>query len=931
MAERPALRRAILAAAFLSGAAGLVYETAWLRMLGPAVGSTTLGVCLLLSVFMGGLALGAWALGSRADASPAPLRLYAVLELLLAVCGLSAPGLFRGAESPWAALLLLGPTALMGGTLPVLMRGFSAAGRAGRDGAELYFSNTAGAAFGVLAGGLLLVPALGVSAASAAAAAANGLAALLAWRASRGWSCEPAAPVGPDEAPAAAWPVWVAFALMGTFGLAFETVWMRLLALVTGSTAQAFTLALAVFLVASAAGSRLAAPWVDRLRWRLGALGLLQVLLAGAALATAALFNALPGLYLKGVAVFGAGAHGILDAAAAGAVFLAPSLLMGMSFPFFARLASRPGKAGGGFGLAYGANAAGAAAGSWVAAFVLVPKLGLSGAAAFFPLAYGLLGAALIAREADLRFRIVAPWAFVAALAAWAFTPVLPPEIIHSGVFLHTPALVRAGQDRGLLDSHLFRRRLLRAEDGVHASVAVWQEPSGILSLVINGKPDASDGADMPTQLLAGHLPMLTLRAAGRVPRRVFILGMGSGVTAGAVLRHPVASAEVVEIEPAVVRAAPLFARANGGVLSDPRLHVASGDGRRALQDAAGGYDAIVSEPSNPWIAGMSHIFSAEFFASARDKLAPGGVFCQWLPLYGMTPEALASGLATLRGAFPYVAAWRWDTDLLLVASAEPLTMDWDRLEGLLQEGPVASDLAARGLAHVPDLLALRVGGSGGLDRLARGARRHTDDRPVLEYLSPRAVHDPALGARNAALLEGAWEDSGRWLTVPLPARKWLVRALLAAGRPEAAEREWGALPANDPWRTGLARDLGELYLKEGKAAAALAVFRAAAGDRKDPGSSLDLARARLAAGDREGAVRDLERFATAAGRTERFSAAMARAREEGGLAHAYLALALGYARQGDGRGATEAFARVLELEPGALGSGSRRGGDALR
>lgn len=931
MAKRPGLRRAVLAAAFLSGAAGLVYETAWLRMLGLAVGSTTLGVCLLLSVFMGGLALGAWAFGSRADASPAPLRFYAALELLLAACGVAAPLLFHSAQSPWAAMLLLGPTALMGGTLPILIRAIGGAGQAGRDGAELYFSNTAGAACGVLAGGLLLVPALGVSGASSAAAAANGLAAALAWQASRGWSPAQATPVGPEEPPAATWAVWAAFALMGMFGLAFETVWMRLLSLVTGSTAQAFTLALAVFLVASAVGSRLVAPWVDRLRWRLGALGLLQVLLAGSALATTAVFNALPGLYLRGVALFGASAHGILDAVAAGAVFLVPSILMGMSFPFFTRLASRPGNSGGGFGLAYGANAAGAAAGSWVAAFVLVPRLGLSGAAAFFPLAYGLLGAALIAREADRRFKVVTPWALVAALSAWAFTPVLPPEIIHSGVFLHTPALVRAGQDRSLLHGHLFRRRLLSAEDGVHASVAVWQEPSGLLSLVINGKPDASDGADMPTQLLAGHLPMLTLRAAGRVPRRVFILGMGSGVTAGAVLRHPVASAEVVEIEPAVVRAAPLFARANGGVLSDPRLHVTSGDGRRALRDAAGGYDAIVSEPSNPWIAGMSHIFSAEFFASARGKLAPGGVFCQWLPLYGMTPEALASGLATLRGAFPYVAAWRWDTDLLLVASAEPLTMDWNRLEGLLQEGPVAGDLAARGLAHVPDLLALRVGGSGGLDRLARGARRHTDDRPVLEYVSPRALHDPALGARNAALLEGAWEDSGRWLTVPPPARKWLVRALLAAGRPEAAEREWGALPANDPWRTGLARDLGELYLKEGKAAAALAVLGAAAEGRKDLSSPLDLARARLATGDRDGAVRDLERFAAAAGRTERLSAALARARQPGGLAHAYLALALGYARQGDSRVAAEAFARVLELEPGALGRGNRGRRDALR
>lgn len=937
MAEAP-LRRAVLAAAALSGAAGLVYETAWLRMLGPAVGSTALGVCLLLSVFMGGLALGSWRLGALADRHPAPLRLYAGLEVSLAACGLALPWLFRSAATPWAALLLAVPTALMGGTLPALMRALSGARSAGRDGAELYFANTAGAAAGVLAGGLLLVPALGVSRACAAAAAANAAAAVLGWWASLSWAA-PAEGAGapapssaePTEGPAG-WPVWACFAVLGAAGLAFETVWTRLLALVTGSTAQAFTLALAVFLIGTAAGSRLAARRVDGLSRRRGALGLLLVLLAGAALASTASFHALPWLYLRVISLFGDGARGPADAAAAGVVFLLPAVLMGMSFPFFTRLADRPGERGGRFGLAYAANAAGAVTGSWLAAFVLVPHWGLSGAAAAFPPLYGLLGAALMALEEDRRFRPLTPWAVMAALGAWALCPALPPELIHSGVFLYDAGLAHAARDPQRLVRQQSGRSLLYAEDGVHASVSVWRQPSGQLSLVINGKPDASTGAvDMPTQSLLGHLPLLSLRAAGRVPRRVLVVGLGSGVTAAAVLRHPVESVDVVEIEPAVARAAAYFAAANRGALADPRLRLAAGDGRGFLRAAAGGYDAIISEPSNPWIAGMSHLFTTEFFAAARDRLAPGGVLCQWLPLYAMTPEALASALETLRGAFPHVSAWRWKADLLLIASSEPARLDWDRLEGLLQDSGVAADLAPHGLAHAPDLLALRVGGREGLGVLARGAPRHTDDRPVLEYLRPRSLHDELTASVNVAGLEPAWEDSARWLAAPPDRNRWLARALLAAGRPEAAERELAGLPAADPWRAGLLRDLGELYMKEGKPAGALAVFSAAAERHGGPGASLDLARARLALGDRPGAVRDLEAFAAAAGRTERFAAALAKAGRPGGFASAYLALGLAYARRGQGGPAAEAFGRVLALEPGALGSRSQRRRDAPR
>lgn len=954
MADNSALRRRLLASAFLSGAAGLIYQTVWLRMLGLAVGSTAMGVCLVLSVFMGGLALGGWLLGARTDAHAAPLRFYAGIEFCLAVCGIVVPWLFRGADTPWAAVMLLAPAALMGGTLPVLLRAMHSGAEPGRDTADLYFANTLGAALGVLVGGFLLLPELGVSLSSAAAAGLNIAAALVALSAARGMAlARPVPPARPAEAggeevrptslveerpaavPAGGRPVpallWAVFALTGAAGLAFEALWTRLLALIVGSTAQAFSVVLAVFLLGTALGSRLAAKWVDRLEARSGIFGLIQLGVAAAALAALAAYPSLPGLFLRAVGFLGDGpvARPLVQALLAAAVLLIPTFFMGLGFPWFTRLVDSAKARGGRFGLAYAVNTAGAATGAWAATFVLVPHLGLSSAAGALVLAYGLLGVAALALEEDARLRRAAPWALVTVLGLWSARPALPPELIHNGVFHYNAKFLRAVRDPEALRRHLFRRTLLWNEDGVHASVSVWKEPSGLRSLVINGKPEASDGADMPTQLLAGHLPAIYARAAGRRPRRALLVGMGSGVTAAALLRHPLESLDVVEIEPAVVRAAAHFAAVNRGVLNDPRLRVMVDDGRHVLRDSSGGYDAIVSEPSNPWIAGMSHLFTTEFYSLTRRRLAPGGVFCQWLQLYGMTPEAVAAGLETVRRSFPHVSAWRWKTDLLIVASEAPLTLDWDGVEALLSEPGVSEDLAPFGLRHVPELLALNVGAD---SMLARGGGVHTDDKPVLDYSAPLALHDLGVGAVNAAGLEAAWTPSAAWLAAPPERRRWLVRSLLAAGRAGPAEVELAGLPAAEPWRYALQRDLGELYLKEGKPAKSRQVFTAALKVRPaDPRARLDLARARLAEGDRQGAVRELEAFSSAAGRTERFDAALAKARRPGGVAQAYLAMGLGYARSGEGRIAAQAFGYVLEAEPAALGEMTRRGHEALR
>ena len=254
----------------------------------------------------------------------------------------------------------------------------------------------------------------------------------------------------------------------------------------------------------------------------------------------------------------------------------------------------------------------------------------------------------------------------------------------------------------------------------------------------------------MPTQLMAAHLPLLVHPA----PRHVFVLGLGSGVTAAAVLAYPVDSVDGMELEPAVIEASRFFAAAQGRSLADPRFRLVVGDGRSFLRATAARYDVIISEPSNPWIQGMAALFSVEFFTQARERLRPGGVMLQWLQTYNLAPEDLRMVVATFRSVFPAASVWQsFAGDLLLIGRMEASPLDlrnvrarWEALSGL------RADFERMSMGNWAGMLGSFVLGEADTARLADGARLNTDDRLPLEWNAPRSIYLDTTPA-NVALL----------------------------------------------------------------------------------------------------------------------------------------------------------------------------------
>jgi hypothetical protein len=257
--------------------------------------------------------------------------------------------------------------------------------------------------------------------------------------------------------------------------------------------------------------------------------------------------------------------------------------------------------------------------------------------------------------------------------------------------------------------------------------------------LRINGKIDAGTVVDMPTQIMAAHLPLL----AHPAPRTVFILGLGSGMTAGAAARHPVERVDVLEIEPAVIEASRFFRDFHGDVFRDPRVHATIGDGRNFLQASPTAYDVIISEPSNPWMSGLAALFSREFFLLARERLRPGGVMLQWVQSYNLAPEHLKMVVATFREAFPATSIWEpTPGDFLLLGRVDRVPLDALRLRERWETEPrVRADLERLGMGGWAGLLGLFVLGEEDAARLAAGAGVNSDDRLPLEFGAPRALY----------------------------------------------------------------------------------------------------------------------------------------------------------------------------------------------
>jgi len=757
---------------FLSGMGSLALEVVWTRELRLIFGSTTLAASTILVAYMLGLGLGGLAGGRIAGRIRDGVRAYGWIEIAIGLYALAVPWLLSLLPelnrsllyglSFWPAalvrfvvalLLLLVPTVLMGATLPILVaalvrRDPRVAGSAGL----LYGLNTLGAVAGVFGATFVLFAWLGLARTNwfgALLDVAVGVIALVvvAPRVAR-WPERPAAaalsstPVAADTAlPLTA--LLGIYATVGFTALLYEVAWTRALAVVLGSSIYAFSSMLGAFLTGIALGSLAFRRLVDRSPDPLALLQGGVATLAVLGLATTLALPHLPALLLAWIATYGLDSTG-LTFAQVGLSMLAmlpPTLVLGGLFPLVTRLTARTTRdAGDAVGRVYFANTLGSAAGAFCAGFLLIPLLGLRDTLA--------LGAALNLAATGVLLLVSRRTGAGRAAAALALTGsflllILPIPFdrvaLTRGVFRSPESVLDFGLPFLPLEG-VTSQELLYDRDGLNSTVTVERDGS-IVALRVNGKIDASNFGDMPTQVLLGQLPLLF----GPPAKSVLVIGYASGVTVGSVVRHAdVERVDAVEIEPAIIEASRFFDRESGNPLADPRVRLVLDDARSYLAATRKTYDVIISEPSNPWMSGVSNLFTREFFQIARGALSPGGRLLQWVQLYSLEPQALYAILAALRSEFPYVygfAHTQNSPDLLLLASERPLAAsDLPRWDALAE--PVRADLERIGSFSSVDLWSLvRLLPDDVAALAARASEQNRDDNLRIELDTPRMLH----------------------------------------------------------------------------------------------------------------------------------------------------------------------------------------------
>lgn len=745
---------------FISGATALIGEVVWMRMLGLVLGNTVWAASAAVSVWMAGMALGAFIGARLAPRVSRHIMWYGLAEGLI--------GLFFGL-SPWlgdllvalgaglgedlgggllvgigqrfvlATLALLPPTVLMGVTLPLLVERLRGMGLAGRAGL-LYGVNTLGAGCGVLSAAYFTLPILGESGSLALAAVLCAVVALVAVLAER-WV--PAAEIAFEVPPAA--PVQSTFLLlagiMGFASLAAELVWVRLLVLQLGSRVYAFAVLLGVYL----AGLGLGAMAVRRLGYRVAdparalsrvqAVTAVMLALQVVALGFAGdLYAGLTTIVQLRLTFFN---HQLIILLGTAVLFLPVTVLFGASFPL--AVAAEPGRrtAGGHAGAVAAANTVGAILGAVAAPFLLIP---------------------LIGSQATLLTLVVVH----AGVALWLRRDVLAPMVAVGGVTVAVVIAVFLSPDwllsRLAYVSHKTHETLLLEEDlGATVLVRRYSEPAGSwYSLELNGVNVAgSTPSLLAIQQLQGQLPLLQHPD----PNRVAHIGFGSGGTCWAVSCHPVEAIHVIEISPRVLTASHRwFAGINHHVLEDPRVRVIVNDGRNYLLATETTYDVILSDSIHPVYAGNGALYTLEFFELCRSRLGPSGVVSMWLPLYSLDQESYLRILSAFCRVFPGTAVWydRTTTNEFTVVTGTldpgPLRLRWPALE----RPELAESLSGAGVFSATDVAANLLLGPAEVAALVAGIPPHEDDLPFVEYTAGRSQSRSLTWLQNLALLTSA-------------------------------------------------------------------------------------------------------------------------------------------------------------------------------
>src|SRR5271157_4670437 len=742
-----------------SGCSALIYEIVWYQLLQLAIGSTAVSLGVLLATFMGGLCVGSIGLPRLGFARRHPLRVYAVLEVGIALCGiLVLAGLpyidlvyVAGAEHGMPGMLLRGlicavcllpPTVLMGASLPAIVRWVESTPRGVSWWGLLYGGNTVGAVFGCLLAGFYLLRIYNTATATYVAVAINLVVAAVSYALAKrvpaqaqplpdGRGSESRVEIGTQ------WPVYVTIGLSGACALGAEVVWTRLMGMMLGSTVYVFSIILAVFLIGLALGSGCGSWLVRAVRGAPGArlaLGWCQVLLTlGIAWTAYMIADSLPYWPINPLLTISPWHTFQLDMVRCLWAILPPTILWGASFPLALAAVASPGEDPGRLvGGIYAANTLGAIVGALSVSLALIPWIGTRNSQRVL-LVVSALSALLVLAPHARRLRSMALAAglavsmLVAGFLAWKVDAV-PGELIAYGRRM----AISAG-----------KAKILYTAEGRNSSVAISQWNDGAIEVDVNGHVEATtEPYDMKLQRTVGHLPAMLHPN----PVSVLGIGFGAGVSAGTFTTYPgIRKITVCEIEPIIPPTSTrYFAAQDYDVLHNPRTHMVYDDARHYLLTTTDTFDVIASDPLDVFVKGTAALYSKEYFEAVKSHLNPGGMFSLYVPLYETDERTVRSELATFFEAFPNATVWAntingQGYDMVFMGQVAPFKVNIDEIEERLNRPDyalVAQSLRDIGINSALDLFATYAGQRSDLGRWTEGADINHDGDLRLSYLA---------------------------------------------------------------------------------------------------------------------------------------------------------------------------------------------------
>ena len=733
------LSRALLL--IVSGTAALIYQVLWIKQLTLIVGVDVYAVTTGVSAFFAGLALGGMLLGRWVDRVTRPLRLYSALEVGVALVGVlmtialaHTAALFATLEEKsvilaWALIFLMvsvGPF-LMGGTLPAMVRSLRlTADRIGTGGGWMYAANTAGAIIGALAASFFLIPTFGIQGSALTAAGMGVLAAAGGFWLDRFAPSQVRVEQESNSAllEKSASVAILFYAVAGGLALGYEVVWSQSVVQFMSTRSFAFSVVLATYLAGLALGAALFARRADRIHDPWGMFGLL---IAAAGL-VALLEISLLGRWLPAVQSLGEHVAFLLTESrlvgmstrftiAAMYIVFIPTLLLGAAFPAALKLIVAPGHIGRDIGKVVALNTFGGIVGTVITGFVLVPRFGMVKTLAILAIIAAMLGL-LAAMRGTSGFRF-ARWSTIVIVIMAVGAALLTP----SDRFASLLAAGRGG-------------KMVFYEEGRGGTVAVLEQTAGqkrFRRLYIQGVSNSGDA--MPSLRYMRLQALLPLIIHNGEPKSALVIGLGTGITAGAMLRFPGLEQRVIaELLPEVLQAATNF-QGNFGAATDSRLDIRLRDGRRELLSNEQTYDLITLEPPPPSAAGVVNLYSSDFYKLARARLRPGGIVAQWLPLLTQNDEDTQSLVRSFLDVYPHATLWTTEIhEMLLAGSIEPIDLDVPRIIERFNQPDVASALSDVGIASPEALMATWVTDRIGLEAYVGEARPVTDDQPRIEY-----------------------------------------------------------------------------------------------------------------------------------------------------------------------------------------------------